>query len=363
MLQDVVTAFDRQDYKTAARLVKQLLQQSPENPWAQLYLARLQEVAGKFDQAEKIYRQLLKDVSNPKLVTQARQGMQRLEVAKQEQRKAAIAQATADPKNTQPGFLVLASVPEVIKATAIQNLARIMKVDVYTARMLLPKQGWKLYRAGIVGELQVYGEMLRSADIPAFWAAQPEIEKLPVFQVKYFQATVPQAMIICENEQGQLGQLTFNWAEVTHCVEGILPIFEQVLELGYRDRLERKETTQDYTRVYDLHLLERQCILRIQESEYQFNQGVAVIPADADVAERDRNTIRTNWNYLIEQLHQAMPAAIVWTEFASFAETTADFATPLNRLKSQIKLMRLTECYWDAAFQLYSSLIFLQSFQ
>ena len=74
MLDQVAAAFDRQDYSTAARLLKELMQQSPENPWVQFYRARLQEVSGQVERAEQIYRQLLREVNNPKLVLQVRQG-------------------------------------------------------------------------------------------------------------------------------------------------------------------------------------------------------------------------------------------------------------------------------------------------
>jgi hypothetical protein len=47
--------------------VKQLLQESPQHPWGQFYRGRLQEVGGKLEQAEQIYRQLLREVNNPKV--------------------------------------------------------------------------------------------------------------------------------------------------------------------------------------------------------------------------------------------------------------------------------------------------------
>jgi len=40
----------------------------------------------------KVYRQLLRSTTNAKIVTQARQGLQRLEAEEQEQRQRAIAQ-------------------------------------------------------------------------------------------------------------------------------------------------------------------------------------------------------------------------------------------------------------------------------
>jgi hypothetical protein len=360
MLDEVAAAFDRQDYPTASRLLKELLKNSPRNPWVQLYAARLQEVSGRLEEAEEVYRQLLRDATNPKLAAQARQGIQRVEVSQRELRQQAIEQATADPINTEPGFLVLESVSGDARTIAIQNFARIMKLDAYTGRLLLPNRGWRLYRTGAVGELQVYGQALSNAGIPVFWASLSQLQKIQVFRVSHFKSIAPKAVIVCRNEQDQLGSLTFDWAEVSQRVEGMLPIFERVVTLGYRDRLERKEETQDYAHFYDLHLPGRGCILRLHDSQYDFHRGIPVIPKQALVNKLDRNTNRTNWNSLIELLNQQLPQTTAWSDFTPFAETTADFAVPLRRITHHIHVLRQTDSYWDPAFQLYSGLIFLR---
>ncbi|MHC5826408.1 MAG: tetratricopeptide repeat protein, partial [Nostoc sp.] len=56
MIEQVAIAFDHKDYQTAAKLLKQLQKESPENPWVQYYLGRLDEVSEKRQEAEKIYR-------------------------------------------------------------------------------------------------------------------------------------------------------------------------------------------------------------------------------------------------------------------------------------------------------------------
>lgn len=360
MLDDVVAAFNRQDYQTAARLLKDLKQQSPQNPWVVLYAGRLQEVTGKVDEAGTIYRQLLRESTNPKLVTQARQGLQRLDTIQKECRQQEIAEATADPASNEPGFLALQSVAGETRPTVIQNLARVMKIDPYTARFLLPNRGWRLYRAGPIGELRVYGQALRDAGVPTVWAALPDLQKIQVFQVKFFQGVSSKATIVCQSAQNQLGRITFDWSEVARRVEGLLPIFEQVLELGYRDRLERKEQTQDYTHLCDLHLPNRRCILRIQDSQYDFHQGVSVIPPEADIDPLDRTTLRTHWNSLMELLDRQLPRTERWSDFAAFGETAAEFTVPLGRLTPHIQILRQTESHWDSAFELYSGMLFLQ---
>ncbi|PZV15213.1 MAG: hypothetical protein DCF22_07540 [Leptolyngbya sp.] len=40
MLDQVAAALERQDYQTAAQLLKELLKRSPQDPWVQLYVGR-----------------------------------------------------------------------------------------------------------------------------------------------------------------------------------------------------------------------------------------------------------------------------------------------------------------------------------
>ena len=68
MIEQVAIAFEHKDYQTAAKLLKQLRKESPDNPWVQFYLGRLHEVSGKHQDAEKIYRQL-RDTTKTKIVT------------------------------------------------------------------------------------------------------------------------------------------------------------------------------------------------------------------------------------------------------------------------------------------------------
>ncbi|QZZ21283.1 tetratricopeptide repeat protein [Leptothermofonsia sichuanensis E412] len=360
MLDQVTAAFERQDYQTAAHLLKQLLKEMPHDPWVQFYTARLQEVAGKLDTAEETYRQLLRNATSSKLATQSRQGIQRIEAMRQERRQQAIAQTGQDPASNEPGFMVLEAVAGDARTIAVQNFARVMKLDAYTARMLLPSRGWRLYRSNTVGELQVYGQELREAGVPVFWASLAQLQKIQVFQVHYFQSISPRVNVVCRNQYDQVGTLTFDWAEIRQRVEGMIPVFEQVLTLGYRDRLERKEATQDYSHFCDLHLPGRRCILRLQDTQYEFHQGISVVPRQGTVDPLDRNTIRTNWNHLLELLNQQLCDQPVWTDFTAFAETASDFAIPLRRLKSHIHLLRYSESHWDTAFQLYSGMIFLR---
>lgn len=361
MLDQIAAAFDRQDYRTAAKLLKEFLQQSPQNPFGQLYRGRLYEVSGKLEAAEAIYRQLLRDVVNSKVSTQARQGLKRLETLTQTRHKAAIATATADPKNLEMGMLVLEAISSDIRTTSAQNFARIMQLDAYTARLQIPHRGWRLYRTGAIGELQLYGQQLRDAEIPAFWSPLKTLQALQVFRVQYFREYQPTAIAVCQNEQDQLGSLSFEWAEVKQRVEGRLPIFEKVVDTDPRQgtQRQRKEQTQDYAHVCDLHLPKRQCILRICDLNYQFNQGMAFSDPTAAI---EQTTSRIHWNNLLAFLNYQLPEQPIWSEFTPFAETAIEFPNLLKRLQSHIHLLGQDSSPWNPAFHLYSGLAFLRDF-
>ncbi len=350
MLDQVVAAFEHQDYQTASQLLKELLKRSPQDPWVQFYVGRLQEVSGKAKAAEGIYRQLLKSQTNPKLIAQARQGLQRLGGV-----RASKPQAIAVPRqagSANPGFLILSAVAHEDRGHLGQCFAHVTNLDAYTAKALLPSRGWKLYRAGAFAELQDLGEALKAVGIPVFWAAASELEAIQIFQVSHFSTLEPNPVVVCKNNAGQLGSLSFAWSEITQRVEGVLPIFSQVVELGYRDRPEWKDKVEDYAHFCDLHLSSRRCILRIHDSRYNFKQGA--------LASFEADTIRQRWNHLLTCLTQQIPQAPIWSDFIAFAETVDDFTVPLSRLKPQLFLSRAEDCYLDSAFHLYSTLAFLK---
>ena len=384
MLEQIATAFERKDYQTATKLLKHLLKESPENPWVQFYLGRLHEVSGIPQEAEKVYRQLLRSTTNAKILSQARQGLQRLEEIMQEERKQAIVQATTADASNAIGVLVLEPISNEVKTQAAQKFAQIMQLDIYSARLILPSRGWRLYRSGAVGELKFYGEQLRNADIPCFWATLAEIQKIQVFQVNYFLESTQKATVVCRNQANQLGSLSFDWSEVKGRVLGSLPIFEEVIDRDVRGKLERKTQTQDYYQFYDLHLLGRGCILRFYDNGYEFQQGLEI----ADKA--CQNTIRINWTSLLgwvdKQLHtsslngenppkfgaaaspdptslhtQQAPQVKVWSDFTIFAQTVLEQTQMLEQIQSHIHILRRKQTNWDPAFHLYSGLVFLKN--
>ena len=354
MIEQVAIAFEQKDYQTAAKLLKQLLVQSPEDPWVQFYLGRLHEVSGKRQDAEKVYRQLLRDTRNNRIVTLARQGLRRLQEMEIEERQRAISQATAQASDTELGVLVLESLSNELKTEASRKFAQIMQLDPYTARLVLPSRGWRLYRTGQVGELKFYGKQLQQAGIPCFWATIAQIQQIQVYQVKYFKESTPKATVVCCNETNQLGFLTFDWSEVTARVVGLLPIFEEVVDRDVRGKLERKTHTQDYAQFCDLHIPGRRCILRLYDNGYEFQQGLKIIP------QASQNTIRINWNTLSSWINQQLPQVQIWSDFTSFADTTLDQTEMLGHIKPHINLFRKEQTNWDSAFHLYSGLILVK---
>ncbi|MDJ0673805.1 MAG: tetratricopeptide repeat protein [Calothrix sp. MO_167.B42] len=355
MIDQVATAFASEDYRTAAKLMKQLLKESPENPWVQFYLGRLQEVSGKYQDAEKMYLQLLRSTTNSKILAQARQGVKRLENIKKEQTKQAIAQVKTNPMNSEIGVLILEPTSSEFKAQIAPKFAEIMQIDPYTARLTIPSRGWRMYRSGGMGELQYYGQQLQNADIPCFWTKLADIQKIQVFQVHYFTEFTPQGTVVCRNASNQMGSLSFNWSEVKQRVLGLIPIFEEVVDRDVRGKLERKTQIQDYFHFCDLHLPSRHCILRIYDNAYEFQQGIALAP------QASQNTIRINWNSLLDSIEGQLPQGKVWSEFTTFAETVLEQRELLDKIPSHMHIFRRETTVWDPAFQLYSGLAFVRN--
>lgn len=354
MIEQVAIAFERKDYPTAAKLLKQLLKESPEDPLVQFYQGRLYEVANKRREAENIYRRLLKSTQNNKIVSLARQGLQRIREVEQEEKQRAIAHATAEPCNTEQGVLILEPFSNELRAIAAAKFAEIMQLDIYNARLVLPSRSWKFYRTGRVGELKFYGTQLQQAGIPCFWTAISAIEQIQVFQVKYFLESQPKVTVICSNHTNQLGSLTFDWSEVSARVMGLLPIFEDVVDVGAWGKLERKTQTQDYIHFYDLHLPGRRCILRLYDQGYEFQQGIKI------AATFSQNTIRINWNNLTNWMNSYLADVRVWSDFTHFAESVLEQKEMLRNIHSHIHLYRREKSNWDSAFHLYSGLVFMR---
>lgn len=358
MLDQIKIAFESQDYSTAENLLKQLLQQSPENPWGQLYLGRLKEVSLEQEQAEIIYRNLLKSTTNSKIISQARQGLRRLEDIKQEEKQKAIAQLTSDPQYNSVGILVLEPINNELKSDVARHFAKIMQIDSYTARLTLPSRSFRVYRVGKIGELAFYGQQLQAAGIPCFWLKLDKIREIQVFQVRHLSVVKPgQICVFCTNQHHQLGSLNVNLSEITTKVMGLLPIFEEVIDINMRGKLEWRTKTQDYAQFCDLHLPKKSSILRMYDYGYEYQKSSHITP------EANQNTIKINWNNLMSWVNQTLPNLSCWNDFTPFAETAVDQTEMLNQIPSHVELYRKEKSNWDTIFNLYSGMVFCKKSQ
>ena len=352
----VLTALAQHEFTKAAQLLKQWQRQNSRDPWLPLAVGRYLEATDRLEQAEATYRQVLQQGGAPRLITQARQGLRRLQETQSQLREHALSRAKAQFGAEDWALLLLKPVQGEARQMATQGLAKIMQLDVYSARMLVPGKYWRLYRVGASGELQFFAKALQENHTPAFWFPFEPIRSLPVFEVKYIQQLYPEVQVICQNPVGQLGTLSFSWTEVSQRVLGKLPIFESVVDLGPWGKLERKEKTQDYAEALDLHLFERSSILRLCNYTYQYNHGVP-LESSTDTAGR-LHTAQQKWTNLLSQIgtHLSTPC---WTDFTGFGESAIEFMNLLPSFKAHLTLRRKRPSNWDCSFHLYSYLRYL----
>jgi hypothetical protein len=359
VLETLEAALQNGNYAEATRLLSTL---DPQDPWTQLYWAKFWEATHKEDQAETAYRTLLRQADGPKLTLAARQGLERLKIQRTQTRKEAIAEAIADPHKTETGVLVLEPIDPAQKTEAAQAIAKIMNIEPYSARMLLPNRGIRLYRVGAVGELEFYGQQFKAKGIPVFWRTLSSLQAVTVYTALYFES-IEGTVRVAVQEHGvdqALKSLQFSWTDVTQRVEGQIPIFEEVVDRNAQGKLLRKEKTQDHANFCDLHLPNKNCILRLSDAAYQFNHGVNLDPTTKSTEHLNYSTAWANWRQLTQLLGQKLPQQPVWSDFESFAETALDHPELLAKLPAHINLFRREDSNWDPAFQLFSALLFLK---
>lgn len=358
ILEQIAQAIAIQDYPSANRLLQQLQQQEPDNPWLLFYAARLEEVRGNLAQAEQSYRNLLQNSTHAKIILQARQGLERLiqleKVARQQARERAMAESGSE----EVGILVLEPMEPEHKEIAIAKFAKIMKIDPYIARLQMPTRAWRLYRAGLMGEMRFYTSALTEAEIPCFCLPLSQINQIKVYQIQYFEAVFPKAIAICQHKKGQLETIEFAWSEISQRLDALLPIFERCLDSDVRGRLIRKTQIQDYAKFCDLHWQEKKVILRLCDCDYKFQEGF--IFSENQKATDGRITLADNWNHLMQFIKQQRSNIPVWSDFKTFAGMAMDFQEVLKSIEPNINLLRREDTPLDSIFQLYSSLLLIR---
>lgn len=356
-LDRVAQAFDRKDYRSATTHLKELWQVQPDNPQVQLYRGRLYEVAGKFEQSSATYKQLLKAVPTPKIMAQARQGLDRVTALEKEQHQREIARSIAAPDQDKQGILVLEAIDPTLRTTAAQSLANILRIDAYTARMHLPNRGWRIYRMGPIGEMALYGQQLRSQQIPAFWLTEESLSQPRLLQVQaVLNADGPPRILGTVNGDAQ--ELQFDWSEVSACVQGSLPMFDRLLELDVLRRefssRSKREGITDYAVMMDIHLKSQNTILRFCDRTYDFHQG-----HDWQIADKLEQTgVRSQWNHLLNWIKTNTLNVVYWNDFTPFGETAIEFPHLLKSIDPGFYLYGQEDSRWNPAFHLYSLLGF-----
>ncbi len=375
MLEQAADALNRQDYKTASQLIAVLIADKPDDHQIQLYAAKLQEATNKLDNALDIYRLLLQHGLDRRITLEARQGIGRIEAIQAQHQANAIACARAGIEdNIEPGFLILEPMSQEQKQIVIDRFAAIMNIDSYSARLQLPSRGWRLYRIGPMGELEFYRDQFLQAGIPCFCVAQQNTQQMYTFNVSHFQSFRPKATIICTDDRSELRTFNFNWSEVTQVVTGMLPIFEEVMEMDARNRTQRKPRTLDYVEVCDLQLRDRRSIFRLCSQTYDFCDYKQLITQNrtqftgdlssqlsGDLSgllngQKIPSTSRDNWKNLMSQIREQLTEIPTQGNFTPFAETAIGYTELLGHINPHLELLRRADSHWDRAFHLYSTI-------
>lgn len=352
MFDQVLAALSQQQLTQAAQLLKQWQRNNPQDPWLQLATGQYWEAKGELEKAQITYTRLLQSAANTRVISQAREGVQRVRDQLAQRREHDLKAAKHRPEAQGAAVLVLEAVAGSARNMAAQGLATVMQLDVYTARMRLPSQNWRLFRVGPAGELQYFSEQLQAHNTPAFAASVAQVKALPVFRVLAIKAFEPQVTVLCQNNKGQKGTIQLTWADVTQWVVGLLPLYESVVDLDPRGKLMRREATQDYAEVMDWHLHGRGCVLRFCDRTYKYRDSAPLLTSTTPLV------AATAWKALKDYGRtsiQSPPHA----DFAGFGAGALDFIDLLPDLDPHIGLAREWPSPWDAAFHLYSSLRFL----
>lgn len=352
-------ALERQDYDAVERLIQTL---DTDDVWMGYYRGRLLEGRERWDEAETCYRQILQEVSAPKVILASRQRIQQIQEVQKQQKQEEKAAAVSSSDKTGLGLLVLQALTGEEQLNAARTIANIFNLDPYTARLLIPSRGIKLYRCGPLAEIEYYGQQLDAASVPAFWIDFNRLETVRVYSVAYLENTVKgfRAVVQPSSQNESSHTVDFQSSDIIQRVEGALPIFEEVVDRDARGKLKRKEQTQDYAHLCDLHLAKQNCILRLCDATYQFKKGMQFGEAADQSDPFHFSTSYTNWRELSNWLMQTCNYIPLAADFETFASTALDHPEMLSRLNPHINLFRRTESTWDAAFHLYSCLLWLR---
>jgi hypothetical protein len=363
MIEQVEAALQRHDYRTAKNLLEKLAQKQPDSAEVKLYSAKLHEATQHFDLAEPIYRHLLQSALEPKIIKEARQGIDRIQAAQVAQIKTSRAAAfTATVQNTNNDtqhnhLLILEPIDTAVKAIVAPKFAQIMQIDPYGAQMLLPSRSWRLYRVGNQQEIKFFAEQFSLAKIPAFSMAIDSLNQPQVIMMRSINQFTPKLEFTTTDNHGSESNQRCKWSDVKAIVFGLLPIFEEITEKTQtvkESRVSYRSQILDYVQVCDLHLPAKNIILRLCSQHYDFQKNL-------EAKHKNLHTSRESWQRMIDQIQEQAQTAQIWNEFKPFANTALEYPEVLERIPSQLHLIRRQPSLWDPAFQVYSTAILLRS--
>ncbi|MBW4460967.1 MAG: hypothetical protein KME47_12135 [Nodosilinea sp. WJT8-NPBG4] len=351
----VSAALGAQQLTQAAQLIKQWQQKTPQDPWLKLAIGQYWEAKTELEKAQITYTQLLQSTANTKVLSQAREGVQRVRDRMAQRREHDLSAAKQQPGAAATAMLVLEPVTGDRRESAAQSLARVMQIDAYTARTRLPSKHWRLLRVGPAGETQYFCEQLQAEGTPARWATVDQVKAVDTFRVQAIRAVEPELTVICLNSAGQQGTIQLTWGDITQWVVGQLPMYESVVDLDVRGKLRRKDATQDYGEVIDWHLHGRGCVLRLCDRTYKFREAMPMPPAESFPSPL---IAATAWKAM-KSYFAARIASAPLTDFSGFGESALDLIELLPSFENQVEMGRSRPSPWDAAFHLYSGLRFV----
>jgi Tetratricopeptide repeat len=368
-LQNLVSTIDRQlgskDLVAAANTLKQFRETNPNAPEVQIASANFYKVTGKTEQAEKIYRDILKSTAQTGLLAQARKGLKEIEDANLQQHQDGIARAISQVDGEDMGFLAIHPIAPDRKLEVATQLADIFRIDRYTAKVQIPSRNLKVLRIGRLGEMQFYGEKLIASGIPALWTSLKAIATIDVHTVSYFELNPDTGEILAVCTDGNAvkhsdrvasQKISFNWSDVNQRVHGLLPTFGEIVTVDAKHQLTRKEDVLDLVHICDLHLPSKNCILRFHDDLYAFDRGIQ--PEVTQMLEHIAPSVRERWSSLMAWLTMSMPQTAAKDDFNAFAEMFLAYPDFLKELDHKVDLFRTKESLWDNCFQLYSGMIF-----
>ncbi|HIK36548.1 MAG: tetratricopeptide repeat protein [Geminocystis sp.] len=356
MFEEIAAAIEAGDYQKAKSLMAQIAL-SADNPWCGYYRALIVEKEGDLELAESQYRQIIKDnvFCEPKLLKNIRDALERILQAKRAREEEKKQEFQAIENSEELAVLILEPVAPEERQNIAQALAKIMKLDTYTARLQIPTRSWRLFKTGSFGDLSYYQFRLRQKGIPCFCHPVSLVNKLPIYQVAYIEESTENCLLTTVIKEGEEAEekLNFLWDKINNIVLGLLPIFELTTHVDAKGQIQRKISTLDYVNLCDLHLIQENVILRLSDNSYEFSRGIQLTEAG--------KTNQEKWRNLMKYIKEKTPSAKIWNDFTPFGEGAVNFSEMLKQITSHINIFRREESVWDEAFQLYSGLIFLQT--